>query len=62
MSSTNFKFEVEQRVRFGEQASIYKVYSRYAPEDGSEAQYYLSSLTTPSYLQWALESDLSDAT
>ena len=56
----NFKFGVGQRVRFGTQASIYKVYSRYAPEDGSEAQYSLSNLSAPSYLQCALESDLSE--
>jgi hypothetical protein len=56
----NFKFSVGQRVRFGTQASIYEVYSHYAPDDGSEPQYYLSSLTTPSYLQWALESDLCE--
>jgi hypothetical protein len=57
---SNFKFSVGQRVRFDTQASTYEVYSRYAPDDGSEHQYYLSSLTTPSYLQWALESDLSE--
>lgn len=62
MSDTTFKFSVGQRVRFGTQASIYEVYSHYAPDDGSEAQYYLSSLTTPSYLQFALESDLSAVT
>lgn len=58
----NFKFSVGQRVRFGTQASIYEVYSRYAPDDGSKAQYYLKSVTTPSYLQWSLESDLSATT
>lgn len=62
MSSPNFKFSVGQRVRFGTQASIYEVYSRYAPDDGSEHQYYLTSPTTPSYLQWSLESDLSAVT
>ena len=56
----NFKFSVGQCVRFGTQASIWEVYSCYAPDDGSEAQYYLTSPTTPSYLQWALESDLSE--
>ena len=59
MNNSNFKFSVGQRVRFGIQLAIYEVYSHYAPEDGSEHQYYLTSLTTPSYLQWALESDLS---
>jgi hypothetical protein len=57
---SNFKFSVGQRVRFDTQASIYEVYSHYAPEDGSEHQYYLKSATTPSYLQWSLESDLSE--
>jgi hypothetical protein len=57
----NFKFKVGQRVRFGTQASSYEVYSHYAPDDSSEHQYYLKSATTPSYLQWALESDLSEA-
>jgi hypothetical protein len=57
---SNFKFEVGQRVRFDTQASIYEVYSRFAPDEGSEHQYYLKSATTPSYLQWALESDLSE--
>ena len=56
-----FKFEVGQRVIFGTQTSVCEVYSRYRPDDGKEAQYYLTSLTTPSYLQWALESDLSNA-
>ena len=56
-----FKFEVGQRVKFGTQVSICEVYSRYRLDDGKDAQYYLTSLTTPSYLQWALESDLSNA-
>ena len=56
-----FKFEVGQRVRFGTQTSVCEVYSRYRPDDDKDAQYYLTSLTTPSYLQWALESDLSNA-
>ncbi|UQS95027.1 hypothetical protein Pam2_147 [Pseudanabaena phage Pam2] len=56
------KFNVGQQVRFSTQASVFEVYSHYAPNDGSERQYYLKSVTTPSYLQWALESDLSDAT
>lgn len=55
-----FKFSVGQRVRFVTQVSIYEVYSHYAPDDGSEHQYYLKSVTTPSYLQWALESDLKE--
>jgi hypothetical protein len=58
----NFKFRVRQRVRFGSQTNVYKVYSHYAPDDGSEHQYYLKSETTPSYLQWALESDLCEIT
>jgi hypothetical protein len=57
---SKFKFDVGQRVRFGSQASVYEVYSHYAPDDGSEHQYYLKSATTPSYLQWALESDLRE--
>lgn len=57
-----FKFNVGQQVQFGTQASVFEVYSHYAPNDGSERQYYLKSVTTPSYIQWALESDLSDAT
>ena len=60
MSNTIFKFSIGQRVRFNTQVSIFKVHSHYAPDDGSEHQYYLSSFTTPSYLQWALESDLSE--
>ena len=56
----NFKFDVGQHVQFVSQASIYEVYSRFAPEDGLEHQYYLKSATTPSYLQWALESDLRE--
>jgi len=60
MSNTTFKFEVGQRVRFGTQTSICEVYSRYRTFIGKEAQYYLTSLTTPSYLQWALESDLRE--
>jgi hypothetical protein len=63
MSNPKFKFSVGQRVRFGKQASIYEVYSHIAPDDGSEHQYYLKSVvTTPSYLQWSLESDLSAVT
>jgi hypothetical protein len=60
MSDTTFKFDVGQCVRFGSQASIYEVYSRFAPDEGSEHQYYLKSTTTPSHLQWALESDLRE--
>jgi hypothetical protein len=55
-----FKFTVGQRVRFSTQASVFEVYSHYAPDEGSEYQYYLKSVDTPSYLQWALESDLSE--
>ncbi|MCA6582489.1 MAG: hypothetical protein IM536_10785 [Pseudanabaena sp. M34BS1SP1A06MG] len=62
MSNPNFKFNIGQRVRFGTQAIIFEVYSHYAPDDGSEYQYYLKSATTPSYLQWSLESDLSVVT
>jgi hypothetical protein len=58
----NFKFDVGQRVRFDSQASIYEVYSRFASDEGSEHQYYLKSVTTPSYLQWALEGDLRAVT
>lgn len=60
MNNTNFKFNIGQKVRFGTQTSIYEVHSHYAPDDGSEHQYYLKSVGTPSYLQWALESDLSE--
>lgn len=56
----NFKFFVGQKVKFGSQSTDWQVYSRYQPDKGSENQYYLTSLTSPSYLQWALEGDLSD--
>jgi len=57
----NFKFSIGQRVRFGITNQEWKVFSRQFPEYAKEPQYYLESLTTPSYSQWVLESDLREA-
>lgn len=55
-----YKFAVGQLVSFGATTQSWKVHSRHFPEYAEEPQYYLESLTSPSYHQFVLESDLRE--
>jgi hypothetical protein len=57
----DYRFKVGQLVRFSNTNQDWEVSSRQFPEYAKQPQYYLKSLTTPSYTQWVLESDLREA-
>jgi len=53
----SFKFFEGQIVKLANSPFTWKVYSHYFTDDNKPV-YYLESLTTPSYLQFAIEEDI----